>query len=420
MKLNPIFFTIFIILICKNSWAFSVENAIDFAIKNNHEIKLYEDKLKNSKNFNYRAIAEFLPKISVNIQSGERVNNNSLDDNRNDQKKTKFHSREISVEQNIFNGFSSIINFKKSDKQYLIELLNLKDKKQNLAVEVVKFYANIFWQKKNLESYKKILKITQQVLDIKSRKFASKLIDKEELIQEQIVLSNLNQKILSEELELVKNHQDFFALVGAEFEGDKKIDITKNNFKKSEVLQKIEQNFLLQSKYLKYQLSLDDQSSRTSEFLPKISIISNISKQKNNLYYADKEINNRSIILNFSIPIFQQGLEFIDYKSSKNQSEIVLDEYQIYKNNLIADISKVSDEIDATSKNLIICYEILNFLEEKKRILQSKHNAKIIDLIEFYNAEIALEEQKITHNKLENLLTISCYKVLGLIGEVDV
>ena len=420
MKLNPIFFAIFIILICKNSWAFSVEDAIDFAIKNNHEIKLYEDKLKNSKNFNYRAIAEFLPKISVNIQGGERVNNNSLDDNRNDQKKTKFSSREISVEQNIFNGFSSIINLKKSDKQYLIELLNLKDKKQNLAVEVVKFYANIFWQKKNLESYKKILKVTQQILDIKSRKFASKLIDKEELIQEQIELSNLNQKILSEELELVKNHQDFFALVGAEFEGDEKIDITKKNFKKNEVLQKIEQNFLLQSKYLKYQLSLDDQSSRTSEFLPKISIISNISKQKNNLYYADKEINNRSIILNFSIPIFQQGLEFIDYKSSKNQSEIVLDEYQIYKNNLIADISKASDEIDATSQNLIICYEILNFLEEKRRIVQSKHNAKIIDLIEFYNAEIALEEQKITHNKLENVLTISCYKVLGLIGEVNV
>jgi outer membrane protein TolC len=144
--------------------------------------------------------------------------------------------------------------------------------------------------------------------------------------------------------------------------------------------------------------------------LPKISIISNISKQKNNLYYANKEINNRSIILNFSIPIFQQGLEFIDYKSSKNQSEIILDEYQIYKNNLIADISKASDEIDATSQNLIICYEILNFLEEKRRIVQSKHNAKIIDLIEFYNAEIALEEQKITQNKLENVLTISCYK----------
>jgi outer membrane protein TolC len=296
----------------------------------------------------------------------------------------------------------------------------LKDKKQNLAVEVARFYANIFWQKKNLESYKKILKITQQILDIKSRKFASKLIDKEELIQYQIELSNLNQKILSEELELIKNHQDFFSLVGAEFVGDEKINITKKSFKKNEVLQKIEQNLLLQSKYLKYQLSLDEQSSRTSEFLPKISIISNISKQKNNLYYAEKEINNRSIILNFSIPIFQQGLEFIDYKSSKNQSEIVLDEYQIYKNNLIADISKASDEIDATSKNLIICYEILNFLEEKKRIVQSKHNAKIIDLIEFYNAEIALEEQKITQNKLENVLTISCYKVVGLIGEINV
>ena len=62
------------------------------------------------------------------------------------------------------------------------------------------------------------------------------------------------------------------------------------------------------------------------------------------------------------------------------------------------------------------------YLAEK----QFLHLANIIGdintpkLIEFYDAEIALEEQKITHNKLENLLTISCYKVLGLIGEINV
>jgi outer membrane protein TolC len=128
MKLISIFFVIFIIFGSNNSMAFSLENAIDLAIKNNPEIKLYEDKLNNSKNLNYRAIAEFLPKISLNIQSGERINYNFINSGI-DQKKTKFSSREISVEQNIFNGFSSIINYKKSDKQYIIELLNLKDKK---------------------------------------------------------------------------------------------------------------------------------------------------------------------------------------------------------------------------------------------------------------------------------------------------
>lgn len=414
-----IFLINFLIFFSDNSCAYEIKDAIDFALKNNQEIKLYEDKLHNSKNLNYQAIAEFLPKIFVNIQSGQRVNDNSIG-NEDNQKKTKFSSREISLEQNVFSGFSSLINLRKSDKQYLVELAILKDKKQSLSAEVAKYYSNIFWQQKNLENYKKILNFTKKILDIELSKFNAGLIDKEQLIQNQIDLSNLYQKIQDEEFNLAKNYHDFFALVGVEYNGNNKIIILEKNYKKNEILKKINQNFLLQSKYLKYQWGLDEISYKTSEFLPKISIIGNISKQKNNLYFANKEIDNKSIILNFSIPIFQQGLEFINYKSAKNQSEIALDEYKIYKNYLIAEISKINDEIESSLQNLKICNDIINFLEEKNLILQSKLDLKIIDTIDFYRAEIALEIQKITHNNLENFFIISYYKMLGLLGEINV
>ena len=419
MKKIAIFFIILLFFITNDSQAFSMENAIEFAIKNNQEIKICEHKLNNSKNLNYQAIAEFLPKIFINIQNGERVNNNSIS-NENNQKKTQFSSREISVEHNIFNGFSSIINLKKSAKQYLIELAILNDKKQSLSTEVAKYYANIFWQKQNLINYKKILDITKKILEIESRKLDARLIDKEQLLQNQIDLSNLYQKIQEEEFNLIKNQHDFYALVGVDFVDDKKMKNIEKFFNKKEILAKINQNYLLQSKYLKYNLSLDDISLKTATFLPKISLIGNISKQKNNLYFANKEIDNKSIILNFSIPIFQQGLEFIDYKSAKNQSEIAFDEYEVYKNYLVAEISKTNDEFESTLLNLKICDEALNFLEEKKFILQSKFDAKIIDLTEFYRGEIAVETQKITKNKLQNILAILHYKILGLVGEINV
>ena len=419
MKKIAIFFIILLFFITNDSQAFSMENAIEFAIKNNQEIKICEHKLNNSKNLNYQAIAEFLPKIFINIQNGERVNNNSIS-NENNQKKTQFSSREISVEHNIFSGFSSIINLKKSAKQYLIELAILNDKKQSLSAEVAKYYANIFWQKQNLINYKKILDITKKILEIESRKLDARLIDKEQLLQNQIDLSNLYQKIQEEEFNLIKNQHDFFALVGVNFLDDKKMKNIEKFFNKKEILTKTNQNYLLQSKYLKYNLSLDDISLKTATFLPKISLIGNISKQKNNLYFANKEIDNKSIILNFSIPIFQQGLEFIDYKSAKNQSEIAFDEYEIYKNYLVAEISKTNDEFESTLQNLKICDEAINFLEEKNLILQSKFDAKIIDLTEFYRGEIAVETQKITKNKLQNILAILHYKILGLVGEINV
>ena len=147
-------------------------------------------------------------------------------------KKNKFSSREISLEHAIFNGFSSLINLKKSDKQYLIELAILKDKKQNLAIEIAKVYSNIFWQKKTLENYKKILDFTKKIIDIERNKFDAKLIDKEQMIQAQIDLENLLQKIEEERSNLIKNYHDFLALTGVQFEGDNNIKIVENNFKK--------------------------------------------------------------------------------------------------------------------------------------------------------------------------------------------
>jgi outer membrane protein TolC len=125
-------------------------------------------------------------------------------------------------------------------------------------------------------------------------------------------------------------------------------------------------------------------------------------------------------MLNFSIPIFQKGLEYIDHKSAKNQSEMMLDEYEIYKNYLNNELTKTSEDIDFAMQNLKICNEIINFLEEKKHILQKKLNSKIIDIIDFYRGEISLEMQKITQNKLQNILTASRYKILGLVGEINV
>ena len=420
MKINRLFLIFFIIFSAKNSFAFSIENAIDLALKNNQEIKLYEHKLQNSKNYNYQAIAEFLPKIFINIQNGERVNNNFIGINENERKRNRFGSKEISLEQSIFNGFSSLINLKKSAKQYLAELAILNDKKQNLGIEIAKIYSNIFWQKKILENYQKIREISERILDIEKSKFNAKLIDKEQLIQAQIDLENLYQKIEEEQSNLTKNYHDFLALTGVKFEGDNNIKIAENNFKKKEILEKINQNFLLQSKYIKYQLSLDDIDSKRSEFLPKISLIANISKQKNNLYLSNKEINNQSIMLNFSIPIFQKGLEYIDYKSSKNQSEMMFDEYEIYKKYLNTELSKTAEDIDFALQNLKICNQIINFLQEKNHILRAKLDAKIIDAIDFYRGEISLELQKITQNKLQNILTASRYKILGLVGEINV
>jgi outer membrane protein TolC len=275
MKINRFLIIFFIIFSIENSYAFSIENAIDLALKNNQEIKLYEHKLKNSKNYNYQAIAEFLPKIFINIQNGERVNNNFIGINENERKKSKFGSREISLEHSIFNGFSSLINLKKSAKQYLAELAILNDKKQNLAIEIAKIYSNIFWQKKTLENYQKIREISERIFDIEKSKFNAKLIDKEQMIQAQIDLENLYQKIAEEQSSLIKNYHDFLSLTGVKFEGDDNIKIAENNSNKKEILEKINQNFLLQSKYIKYQLSLDDIDSKTSEFLPKISLIAN-------------------------------------------------------------------------------------------------------------------------------------------------
>jgi hypothetical protein len=54
------------------------------------------------------------------------------------------------------------------------------------------------------------------------------LIDKEQLLQNQIDLSNLYQKIQEEEFNLIKNQHDFYALVGVDFVDDIKMKNIEN------------------------------------------------------------------------------------------------------------------------------------------------------------------------------------------------
>ena len=94
--------------------------------------------------------------------------------------------------------------------------------------------------------------------------------------------------------------------------------------------------------------------------------------------------------------------------------------YEIYKKYLNTELSKTAEDIDFALQNLKICNQIINFLQEKNYILQAKLNAKIIDAIDFYRGEISLEMQRITQNTLQNILTSSRYKILGLVGEINV
>jgi len=398
-------------------YALNLHESISQALKNNTDIRIQEDKLRNLKLTQKLVLAEFLPKISANLQSGRRYAKSSSSDIGD---YGNYLTQELNIEQNIFSGLSSIIMMNKSNKEYLIEYFKLQEQKQSLAYEVARVYANILWQEKILQHYAIMQQIFQQIALIADIQLRSKVTNRIRVIEYKNDLLNLLQKIGEEQLNLAQNRQDFQLLSSIVPQNLEHIATSNLVASKVQSIEKINNNFILQAKYLEYQLTLDDINYKASEFSPKLSLIAGVSKQKNNLFLRNQDITDKSLGINLSIPIFQRGAEYINLQYAKNIRDSALDNYQLYRDNITAQIAKHCDDFIMLSQNIQHCEEVLINLREQENIAQLKLKVKNIDLIGLYRTQLDIENQHIKCLKLHNMLANSYFKITAIIGGFDV
>ena len=139
MKKFLITILLFLINIKFSFAGLALQDVINIAIESNEELKASEYSYKAARSEKLKSIGGFLPQISLNVDTGSRKTkigeNNRIND---DVDKKRF-----SASQNIFNGFGTIFEVKKSNNIANKELAIKNSKIQEISLNVIRYYLDI-------------------------------------------------------------------------------------------------------------------------------------------------------------------------------------------------------------------------------------------------------------------------------------
>ena len=125
---------------CLSLSAFTIDEALKSAIEINPEISEKEKRYKEIYYDIEMAKAGYLPKIDL-------LGSTSLYDSREDKSTDKLYDIELSLTQNLFNGFGDISKHKLELSKYKSAFYTTQELKNKFSLEVIQAYLNLIKEK---------------------------------------------------------------------------------------------------------------------------------------------------------------------------------------------------------------------------------------------------------------------------------
>lgn len=330
MKLSQINLLIVLaVLFCQTALAnnITLQQAVDAAYQNNEEIKAQEFSLAASKSLKTRAmVGGFLPQVALDINQGDRKF--KIGDNQT--VNGDVNTRDFSVSQDLFNGGKSIFDIKRAGSIAQKEQFTLMSKKQEIALQVIKSYADILKYidlfalgEENIKSYQSILDHTKKKINARDASKADLAKAEADYISAVNNQSNVNNNLLSARANFIKLtgfRED--EIQGLSVFSEVKIDqkFTNLNQIKSEELA-LKNNPDLKAAEQNHRAAKFESYMAKSSLSPTATFKYQVSEDKKSLFFENQRQRNDSVFVNFHIPIFSSGTEYADIGYSKNKEQ---------------------------------------------------------------------------------------------------
>ena len=369
----------------------SLDNLINLAIENNTEIKVAQQRSKITEVSKFDAKTNFLPNISANYNEGTRRRTiNNLNS------KLSEDGKGISLEQPIFNGFSSIAQLKKANYEYDASRKKIADIKNQIAFKVTEQYINIFYLDKiialkirNSNLLKEALELANQSLklqDIDYAKFADISLKKNNsnLERDRDILRSKESKLalrilIGQNLPLINQEPQLENLPSLE---ELKI-IAQNN------------NPALKEKILNIKARSSEVKVQSGKLLPKISLNLQYDDQNSSQFFGGQSVTNKVISLNFKIPIFQKGTEYAALSRAKKERHLAHLEKKLNLEKITKDLMLSYSKYNSLLENIILLKNSISLSSESFILIKERLKQQDISKLDVLLQESALIAMKV-------------------------
>lgn len=390
-----VFIGSFATLQAQQTW--SLEDCIDYALKNNISLKQAELNIEIKESQHLQSKLQFLPTINA---SNSYNRNKGLIKNplTNIRSTTESSILSLSYATNLtlFAGFKNVNQLKKAASEVLKSTYELETAKNDLISSLALSYLQILFNEELYNTAEKQLILTEtQVIRISTLVDAGSIargellnIQSQLALEEQQLVQAENQLILSKlqlaQLLDLENHKDFNLL---------KLDLEVIDFELKETINldfelALKSQSSIKSAELEIESAKYDLKIAQSAHIPSL----NWSNSNNTFYYEGAEdmfkeqlTNNResSHILSLNIPIFNRWSTRTAVKQSKIQIENSILNNQQAKNQLRKNMEQAyTDQIAAYKKYLAAQKAVLAY-KESFTYINTRYTLGMVNSYEF-------------------------------------
>lgn len=406
-----------IFLTCNfESYATNLRDAIDTAGANNRNIKLEQIRLNSVKTEKTKAISEFLPNVSANAGYGQR---NSYYQGQTYDRSTKQKTEEIKLEQPIFDGLHSVSKYREANYRIKSGSSKTSDKIQEVSFVAVQSYCNLFRYQELIKLQTENKELGKKFLNLVKRRKDVRIIDKADIIKFTYETSLTEEKYLDALNRLNKAKFDYQNVVGQLHENLIAPEVIEEEFDKEKILESaLTNNHNIKSYHYSYLASKAAYNAEKSNFLPKVSLTASSSKQDKVVYLNNQDLNQQTVFLNVSVPIFQKGVEYANVSKAGYDRDAAKEEYEITRDNVTKEVNQALEEYRFFSEMNKTNKKLFELAKNRAEIFTKRSNSKVEDPIEVIRAKIEANDRKINYIDSQMDLVITHYKIKYFLGEI--
>jgi len=364
----------------------TLEEAINLALKNNHDIKISKNTFEIALNNFSLGNAGFLPTVDLNSGYSKSSNNTRQEyfDGRSINRTGAISSSlnlGVTLNWTIFDGFSSIINYNKlKETKNLVEITSIVTSEE-IITSVMFAYYDILRQKEILKALKEGIAISEQRVKIAEEKYKVGTASKTELLQAKADLNADRNTLLRQEIELKNAKVNLNLLLGRDpnidFDVVDTIKIKKLSV--DDLLSKANQNNrLISISQRNMEIAKLNLSNTRAKLFPRVNFFIgyNFTRSKSQAgFIASNQNLGLNYGLSFSFNLFNGFNSLREYENSRIEvlnSEIKLEQI---KNAVKAQILKFYESystslklIEFEKENLEIARENVDIAIERYRL----------------------------------------------------
>lgn len=299
----------------KDASAISLKETLETAYNSNPEIKSERENLGATDEAVAQAASEFRPTVSADYSKGRQ--RSSFAGSPEDY--TDKETRQITVEQPIFDGFGSVARFRAAKLQVSAGREQLSAVTQDVLLRAVTAYMDVLRDSAVLELSKNNVGVLNKQLDASEDRFDVGEVTRTDVAQSKARVSRAISEQAQSEGDLASSAAAFKRLVGIEpsgLEEQKMIPELPATLEQAIAIAKENNPNLQRANFTQESLSKRVNANKAA-VLPSVSLQGYMRREEGAGVTGGNDYDNDAVTMNVRVPLYQSGSEYSRVRESK-------------------------------------------------------------------------------------------------------